>query len=281
MRQKLLATWPKEDSLQLRSFAIGVLLAMSTFYAIVIFHADVALAWVKSAAGTKTEAFTYNVLLFAAMLILGMTGKFGALWVLGPKADRWKVVKQSLIAVSLYLSFAISSVLTLVFVATHARGLLGSSYWSRSQWFWQTLLVGLLLAFIALLLHSRRLFTHDVLRDLRALPVVCPLFCFAGPKFLLENFEKFGISQSKLRVHSALLIVSGILFLASLAMQAIIRPESSGARGSAGLLAADGSPLAIEKQGISKLIYASFALLGVAFLVFCVAMINVTMLLLA
>ena len=277
-----LAHWRKEVSLHIHSLSAAVLVVMGAVYAVAFFQLPDARSWLKSLAGSR-EVFVYNLFASTAFIIATMTVKTGALWILGPKANRWKFVKQSFFAVSFYLVFIGSAAVSITLLSSRVQGILSSTYWDRSHWFWQALFIALALTFVGMVLHRYRLLTPEVLKDLRTIPIVSPLFCFAGPKYLLDNFEKFGIPQNNLKIHSLLLISAGLLFLASLVLQTLIRPPSESTETRAGLLASDGTAISSQEFDHNRtkhLVVASFCCLGLALLGFALAISDATLLLL-
>src|SRR5262245_21556828 len=204
-----LRSWPREVALHLQSFAVAVLLAMIAFYAIAVFHAQAALTWLR--ANAPSEGVVYYLAFISAFFLIAMTGKFGALWLLGPRPTPWRLLRKAFVAVSFYLVFIGSMASACVMLARRLGSFLGSHYWAEAQWFWIALLLFLVFGYVALVLKMYGLYSANVLREIRAIPVVSPLFCFAGPKFFLDNVQKFGVPAGNLRVHAILMVLAGVL----------------------------------------------------------------------
>jgi hypothetical protein len=272
-----LAYYHREVSLHLRSFSAAVLVLMLAVYAIAIFYAPEAMAWLRTI-GPSSEVLVYNALSFTVLMIVTMTTKFGALWLLGPKPTNRRVLWQSFGAVSFYLVFAGSMAFATLLVARHLITFLGTRFWSESHWFWLSLILFLAFGFVAIVLLKYELYTPAVLQELRALPIVSPIFCFAGPKFLLDNFEKFGITSAALRPHAILLVVAGILFLLCLIVQAFSAHLAQQQQSPSKLIALDGSPLTTSRGPIveRRFTFTCFGLLGAALYTFALSLLDVT-----
>jgi hypothetical protein len=171
--------YEREAKYHLRSFSAAVLLVMIAYYVIAAFHLPNPVKVLRSGGWTLVVSWYMWVI-----VLLGVVAKIGILFSFGTTISGPRKLIPALLTVSFYLVLLGAISLSLALVASKLPSLLTSFYWRKSHWFWIGLLVFLAYGFFGLLIGRFGLFHWQALRNLKAIPVVCPVFCFGGPHFL-------------------------------------------------------------------------------------------------
>ena len=201
-----------EKKYHLKSFSVAVLLLMTAYYAVALFHLPNPITLLR-AGGWRWQIQIYVAAIYLGVILLGMTSKFGALFSFGARMSGPRKLLPAFLTISFYLIALGIFSLAVVLIAAHFSSLITSTYWQNSHWFWVALLVFLAYGALGLLIGRFGLFQWQALRNLKAIPVVCPVFCFGGPHFLAENLRQLGVQDSLIRTYSILMFLAGFLFL--------------------------------------------------------------------
>ena len=205
------------ESSNLKSLSVGILLTLTAYYAVIVFHLNEILKIVA-----KSHYGIFAVAFFMPGLIKG--GLFLKVY------RRQKSLSKALRSVTniTYCLIGIAgTIAAMIFVSGLLSKLLASAYWSRAHWFWISILLFLLLGYSYLLLNRFGLVCWKLIADLKAIPIVSPIFCFGGPFLWSKNLGYASLDPSLLSKYSTITIISGVVFLCYLLVFAVLNHRYS------------------------------------------------------
>ncbi len=191
-------------SFHVRTLSFGVFLALAFYYAVVAFHWQYLATWVR----LTGPVVGYTVLIAFTGIVKGvMAIRIYSLQRSGVKA------LNAVILVSFYLAAALGVLGLALWLAHWLQSLFSTTYWAKAHWFWVSSL--LLIAFVLLgyVIHRKKLVSWSMLQDLKAVPIVSPVFCFGAPVVWSNNLAYASLPKETLATYSSLSIVSGVIFL--------------------------------------------------------------------
>ena len=248
---------------------------MVVYYSIAFFHLPNPIAEVR-ASGIKSEVTLYVALLNLVIILLGLTGKAGMLFSVGARLSGPKKILPSILTVSFYLALIGVASVAIAALSWRLTALLSSSYWNESHWFWVALLVFVSFSALALIVRAFGLYQWEVLRNLKAIPLFTPAFCFGGPFFLKKNLAEAGVDDRTLLIYGGIIFLAGGVFLVYLVLFALFdhryRAEDarSEERTRPGIVGTDGRPLRVwpvyrsrNAPTDEKPVYIGFLLMGI------------------
>ena len=190
------------ESFHIKSLSIGVLLALVAYYAVIVFH------WDEIINAVTHPHFAIISAAFLPSLIKG-----GLFFRLYRKQKSISKAIKSVAIITYYLVGIAASAAAIIYLAGLLSRLISSSYWERTHWFWISISLFLILGYAYLLLKNFGLIRWKLLADLKAIPIVSPVFCFGGPVLWSKNLSYASLDPKLLSVYSTLTIISGAIFL--------------------------------------------------------------------
>lgn len=125
-----------------------------------------------------------------------------------------------------------------------------------------------------------------MLSDLKAFPIVSPVFCFGGPIFWFKNLEHLSLNASQISIYNTLSIISGIIFLLYLLLFAIFNQRYSKDinrfQNKNDIVDSKGNPISGTIEGKNSLIiYSIFGMFCFGFYLFSLTITDLSIMMIA
>ena len=253
-----------------RTLSFAVFLAMAFYYAAIAFHWTYIARWL---AGLSVPVLGYALLTSFTIAIKG--GMFIRIY---SRQDRGTKARNAVILVSFYLAIALTTVGAAVWASEWLRDFFSTAYWQSSRWFWISSVLLLIFAILGYVLQTKRLISWNMLQDLKAIPIVSPIFCFGAPVVWANNLAYASLPKEILSIYNTLSISSGALFLAYWVAYAACNHrfgESKGKSTSQGLLRSDGEPLAAPSPTAEVPTWVCLSIFAAALYLFALLLVDV------
>lgn len=260
-------------SSRMQSLFLAVFLGILVYYGIVIFHWQMVLGMI-----TALPLSAVGVIYVASLILTpAITGKLCAksrLLELGAsEQESWKFV----VRVSFYLLVVLSTIGGSIWFGVWLSKIFKSQYWQDSHWFWVSAIVLLIFGHTFSLMRSSGLISWKMLQDIKAIPIISPVFCFGAPALWSSNLAYASLSRSLISAYSTLSILAGVLFLVYLVAFGVLnhRFSEENKNEEPAILAPDGSRVSEVSRGEVIATNICFAIFGVGLYVFVVVLVDV------
>lgn len=247
---------------------------MVAYYTIILFHWHYLLSYL-----TQHSLFSSGIIYISLLLpMILMKGGFIFYDRKKPKAESFKTVA----AISFYILLTLSLGLFVVLAAKWLRQLLTTPYWHNAHLFWVAISLFLVLGYGYLLLYKFRLISWELLVDLKAVPIVSPIFCFGGPKLWADNLPFLAQNRELQSIYTVTSITAGVLFLIYLILFAIFNNRYTATKKkSESLVDINQQALSIETKPSTPPLYVCLSILGLAFFLFLLTVFDILLFLIS
>jgi hypothetical protein len=194
--------------LGIQSASTAVIVWMTAYYIIICFHLNYMRQLVSGALGSVGI-----VGLWLALPVFSLAMKGGTLFVAARTLGVRDSVRSIAITANLFLAGLIGFGATVLYGGGLVKSLLSSKYWAGAHWLWICSALLLLFGFLYSAMLNARLLKWQFLTDLKAVPIISPAFCLAGPKLWSDNLDKT-LFQDRFPIYNILSITAACLFLA-------------------------------------------------------------------
>ena len=202
-----------------RALSAAAIISVLAYYAVIMFHRlDLVGALVRSGIPL--------LVIYPLLALPALGAKMGVVLWGGSRA----LLKPRgfLLLSSGFAAVFVASILAVVWIVHRMPGLLSGRYWVVHHWVWTGVTLAALLAYVGVALYRYARIDWQLLDDLKAIPIVSPVFCFGAPS-LWARTDSFGaltgLSPAIVRTYSVLAYASGVVFLIYLVCYAILRPR--------------------------------------------------------
>lgn len=211
-----------QNSSKLKALSGAFVLILVAYYAILLFHWNELDRLKLTILGLLPSTMKLGVAAIAALLsLIPILLKFIFGSNLYSNRRSVREVVDSIVRISFYVIIIIGLSFVLIFLGKLLISFFSNSYWDSAHFFWVALFIFLILGFAGLLLYKYGLISWQLLDDLKAIPIVSPIFCFGGPAFWSNNLKYASIDPKLITVYNSLSIVAGVIFIVYLALYAI------------------------------------------------------------
>jgi hypothetical protein len=203
-----------------RALSAAAIITVLAYYAVILFHRlDLVAALVRSGIPL--------FVIYPLLMLPALGAKMGVvLWDRGSRAVLNP--RGFLLLSSGFALVFVASILAVVWIVHRVPRWLSDSYWGVHHWVWTGVTLAALLAYVGVALYRYARIDWQLLDDLKAIPIVSPVFCFGAPS-LWARTDSFGaltgLSPATVRTYSVLAYASGVVFLVYLVCYAIMRPR--------------------------------------------------------
>lgn len=202
---QLQAQYGYKKSVHVQALSLGVFLSLFAYYAIVVFHWDFISKWISS--------LSFPVLGYVGLTIFAASLKGGMALRIYRIQDSKEKAKRIVILVSFYLAVCLFSIGLLVKISEWLSSLFSGHYWQESHWFWIGLVIFIMFSILGFIIWRMGLLNWKMLQDLKAIPIVSPVFCFGAPVLWSKNLAFANLDAKLISSYSSLSILAGVIFL--------------------------------------------------------------------
>lgn len=268
-----------KKSFHLRTLSFALILGLIAYYFILIFHLHEIIRFIEE---SKISAFFIICLLTSPIIFM----KGGLTVHVYRKQNSLKKGLRAMLLLSFYLMILTVISLGIIFSSKYISKLFSSEYWNKSHFFWISLVLFIVFAYFYFILNRFDLIEWKMLSDLKAFPIVSPIFCFGGPIFWFQNLEHLSLNASQISIYNTLSIISGIIFLLYLLLFAVFNQRYSKDinrfQNKDDIVDSKGNPISGTIEGKKSLIiYSIFGLFCFGFYLFSLTITDLTIMMIA